>query len=487
MTLTARVSTFFLATLAGALAIYSLAFYSVTSRQIHLQFEHEMGGVLNSLVGAAEVEETEVKWQPLEHSIAFGSLDEFGEVQWIVVGNRSLIVETSRTADSAFRAEAMALAESKVSSGTIRDKVLESEPMLLMYQRLDAPRPYALGRELDEFDEVMVVVGRSTLKRDAILRRLTFIVILLPLAAWLIAAVLGRWVVRHALRPVSAMSQQARSIAGSDFQSRLTIDHSGDELAELGATFNRLLDRQQAAFAQQSRFAGDAAHELRSPITVLMGEIDVTLARPRTQDEYRSALAVLRKQSRTLKEIVESLLFLARSEDDAALPQLQRIDFHSWVEECRPTWSYSAPARHLKIINDAVPGTAVRCTAALLAQVVDNLVSNALKYSDPGSTVTIESESDNDSAMIHVTDEGHGISDADQEHLFDAFFRSGDARKKGIAGNGLGLAIAHRIASALGGTIRCESTLGTGSRFTLRLPLANIPQDVLPADTSNKS
>ncbi len=486
MTLTARVSTFFLATLAGALAIYSLVFYSVTSRQTHFQFDHEMSGVLNSLVAAAEVEETEVKWQPLEHSIAFGSLDEFGEVQWIVVGNRSLIVEASRTADSAFRAEAIALANTNIASGTIRDSVLESEPSMLMYQRLGAPRPDASGRELDEFDEVMVVVGRSTVKRDAILRRLTFMVILLPLAAWLIAAVLGRWVVRHALRPVSAMSRQARSIAGSDFQSRLKINHSGDELAELGATFNRLLDRQQAAFEQQRRFAGDAAHELRSPITVLMGEIDVTLRRPRTQTEYQSTLGVLRKQSKTLQEIVESLLFLARSEDDAALPELQNIDLNSWVEEHQRTWSHPPRADDLKIANHAAPETTVRCTTALLAQIVENLISNALKYSEPGTTVTVLSETRDESAFVHVTDAGHGISDDDQQHLFDAFFRSSDARKKGIAGNGLGLAIAKRIASALGGTLRCESTLGKGSRFTLQLPISRTSSGILPVDADDE-
>lgn len=486
MTLTARVSTFFLATLAGALAIYSLVFYSVTSRQIHFQFDHEMGGVLNSFVAAAEVEETEVKWQPLEHSIVFGSLDEFGEVQWIVVGDRSLIVEASRTADPAFRAEAIAIANTNVANGTIHDSVLESEPTMLMYQRLSAPRPDASDRELDEFDEVMVVVGRSTVKRDAILTRLTFLVTLLPLVAWLIAAVLGRWVVRHALRPVSAMSRQARSIAGSDFQSRLKIDHSGDELAELGATFNRLLDRQQSAFEQQRRFAGDAAHELRSPITVLLGEIDVTLRRPRTQAEYQSTLGVLRKQSRTLQEIVESLLFLARSEGDAALPQLQKIDLHSWLDEHQRTWSHSPRANDLKIVNHVAPGTAVLCTISLLAQIVENLVSNALKYSDPGTTVTVLSETLDESAMIHVTDEGDGISEADQEHLFDAFFRSSNARKKGIAGNGLGLAIANRIASALGGSLRCESTLGKGSRFTLRLPLSKISSDVLPDEADDE-
>lgn len=470
MTLTTRVSTFFLATLAAALAIYSLVFYSVTSRQIHFQFEHEMSGVLNSLVAAAEVEETEVKWQPLEHSITFGSLDEFGEVQWIVVGNQALTVETSRSIDPAFLTAAMDLATQPVAGGVIHDLMLAAEPTTIMYQRLQAPQPLAVDRELDEFDEVMVVVARSTVKRDAILWQLTFLVVLLPLAAWLVAALLGRWVVRQALRPVAAMSHQARSIAGSDFQTRLQVDNSGDELAELGETFNRLLDRQQAAIEQQRRFAGDAAHELRTPITVLMGEIDVTLRRSRSEAEYQTTLGVLRKHTKSLQEIVESLLFLARSEGDAALPQMQSIDVHSWLEDYQRNWSRLPRSTDLKIENHANLHSKVLGTSSLLSQIVENLVSNALKYSAPGTPVIVSSQSRNNSVLIQVTDEGHGISEADQQNLFDAFFRSSDARNRGVAGNGLGLAIASRIARTLGGSLTCESTVGRGSRFTLALP-----------------
>lgn len=470
MTLTTRVSTFFLATLAAALAIYSLVFYSVTSRQIHFQFEHEMSGVLNSLVAAAEVEETEVKWQPLEHSITFGSLDEFGEVQWIVVGNQDLTVETSRTIDPAFRAEAMDLATQPVAGGVVHDLMLAAEPTTIMYQRLRAPQPLPVDRELDEFDEVMVVVARSTVKRDAILWQLTFLVVLLPLAAWLVAALLGRWVVRQALRPVAAMSLQARSIAGSDFQTRLHVHHSGDELAELGDTFNRLLDRQQAAIEQQRRFAGDAAHELRTPITVLMGEIDVTLRRPRSEAEYQTTLGVLRKQTKSLQEIVESLLFLARSEGDAALPQMQKIDVHAWLEDHQRNWVRLPRSTDLKIENHASQNSKVRATSSLLSQIVENLVSNALKYSAPGTPVIVASQSRDDSILIQVTDRGHGISEADQQNLFDAFFRSSDARNRGVAGNGLGLAIASRIARTLGGSLTCESMVGKGSQFSLKLP-----------------
>lgn len=470
MTLATRVSIFFLATLAIALAIYSLAFYSVTQRHINVQFEQELRGVLHSLVAAAEVEETEVKWQPLEHSISFGTLDEFGEVQWIVIGDRELIVERSRNADEALLARGMELAAAEISHGQTLDQTLGAEPQMLMYQRLTAPQPIAAPKELDEFDRVLLVVSRSTGKRDAILWRLKLLVILLPLAAWLVAAVLGGWIVRHALSPVSAMSHQARAIAGTDFQSRLQFKRSGDELSELGSAFNRLLDRQQAAFEQQRRFAGDAAHELRSPITVLMGQIDVALRRDRSESEYKATLGVLRQQTQTLQEIVEALLFLARSDGDGALPALQQINVHRWIDAQSQVWMKWPRAADLQIENSVDRYCEINGTAALMGRVVDNLVSNALKYSLPGTLVTIRTAQQSDQLLVQVADQGPGIATEELPHLFDPFFRSADARRKGIAGTGLGLAIASRIARSLGGSLTCESTIGSGSCFTLALP-----------------
>ena len=279
MKLTHRVSIFFLATLAVILGVYSLVFYSVTRRHIENQFSSELRGVLSSLVAAAEVEETEVKWQPLEHAINFGTHDEFGEVQWVVVGDDGLIVERSRVADD----QLMSLVNRNADNDYFPEGRAITQTVngwTLMSQRVAAPNPLRLQHELDEFDQLTILVGRSTVPRDAIYVRLLLLVTVLPLLAWSIAALLGRWLVGKALRPVAVMAQQAQAISGTDFQTRLAHDNTGDELTELGAAFNRLLDRQQVAFDQQRRFAGDAAHELRTPLTILLGQIEVTLRRP---------------------------------------------------------------------------------------------------------------------------------------------------------------------------------------------------------------
>jgi signal transduction histidine kinase len=327
-----------------------------------------------------------------------------------------------------------------------------------------------LDRELDEFDALTVFVGRSTVPRDAILFRLTLLVTLLPLLAWTIAALLGRWIVRQALRPVSDMANQAQAITGTDFQSRLTHGDSGDELTELGSAFNRLLDRQQTAFEQQRRLAGDAAHELRTPITVLLGQIDVTLRRPRTEDEYQSNLELLRTQTQSLQEIVESLLFLSRNDADSASPPLRHLNLTEWINSQVATWSTNPRSADLQLDIRLDETMCVRATPALLGRVVDNLVSNAMKYGEAGMPVIVRATETVGQAVIPVIDSGPGIDAVDLPQLFEPFFRSREARRRGIAGTGLGLAIASRIATTLGGNVECESTPGTGSCFTLRLP-----------------
>lgn len=470
MSLTNRVCIFFLVALGMILAIYSLIFYSVTRGHIETQFTNGLHGVMHSLVAAIEVEETKVEWQPLEHSIEFEAHDELGAVQWAVMGDDGMIVEQSRFADSDFSSLVRSRADRNRSrtDGSVTTDTLGT--WQIMSQHVPAPRPERLDRESDEFDHLTVVVGRSSVLRNALLFRLTLLVTLLPLTAWLIAALSGRWVVRKALRPVAAMAVQAQAISGRDFQARLIHGTSGDELTDLGIAFNRLLDRQQTAFGQQRRFAGDAAHELRTPITVLLGQIEVTLRRPRSESEYQSNLHLLCRETQSLQEIVESLLFLARSEADSSSLPLRSLELKRWIEAQLITWSANPRSADLQLDIQLSVNTTVLATPALLGRVVDNLVFNAMKYGDGGSPVVVQAWTENGQSLIQVTDSGPGISAEDIPQLFDPFFRSNEARRRGIDGTGLGLAIAKRIATTLGGSLECQSELGRGSRFTLRLP-----------------
>src|SRR5437868_10416144 len=129
------------------------------------------------------------------------------------------------------------------------------------------------------------------------------------------------------------MAAAARTMATVDLSQRLKHTANGDELDDLGHSFNGLLDRLQESFERQRRFTGDASHQLRTPLTAILGQLEVALRRPRTADEYRQALATVHDRAGHLRRIVESLLFLARADADARLPERERVDLADWLPE----------------------------------------------------------------------------------------------------------------------------------------------------------
>ena len=168
---------------------------------------------------------------------------------------------------------------------------------------------------------------------------------------------------------------------------------------------------------------------------------------------------------------MESLLFLARNEFETDPPPMRCLALKDWLENQSQNWAPPARASDLKMDICLSDDAFVRATSALLGRVLDNLVSNAMKYSEPGSSVVVRASVKEGEAIIEVVDFGTGIAAEEIPKLFDPFFRSGEARRRGIAGTGLGLAIAHRIAITLGGHLECESTWRVGSCFRLRVPI----------------
>ncbi len=469
MKLVNRVSVFFLVALAVVLAVTSGVFYAFVRAHLVQQFEQELRSAFNALVAAVEVEPQDVSWQPLEHTIAQGSVQEPDGVLWAVIGDSSRVVEKSPNATPEFMAQAQAMA-TRDSAKADNGQTVAHEALQMLHQRLIASAPDSSNRDLDEFDTIDVVVARSTAPLNSNLRGLLLLVGALPLAIWILAAAVGHGFCRRALQPVWDMSEQVRSMTGADFHSRLSVTESGDELEDLAVAFNTLLDSQDRAFEQQRRFAGDAAHELRTPLTVLLGQIDVSLRRMRSPQEYADTLHLLRDETAQLQAIVESLLFLARSEDDAILPDAETFSLATWLPEYLSRWKEHPRHRDIGLTIGPTGVSQIKASKVLLARLLDNLIENALKYSTPGSRVDVLATHGNDGAQVEVQDQGRGIAPGDQAKIFNAFFRSRAARDDGIAGIGLGLAIAARIAAALGGRLGCTSQAGQGSRFTLWLP-----------------
>lgn len=467
MTLLNRVSAFFLAALAIALVGYSATIYFLASNYLYNRFDDGLHNALRILTAAVEVEPDDAKWQPGEFTVEFDAAT-LRDVRWIVSNEQGQMVDHSprvARSDASFAPVLTYAADDHLAS----DVPTGIGEWRVLQKQLNAPQPKLPElREPHEYAGVRITVARSQSELEATLRRLTLAVVILPTVVWLIAAAAGRSYFRRALEPVRAMADRARSMKQADFNLRLPIGPSRDELADLGSAFNSLLDELAHSYQRQHRFTGDAAHQLRTPLTVLQGQIDVALRRPRSGDEHAQTLSILADEVAEFRQIVDSLLFLARAEEDAVAPERQVVDLAVWLPEYVRRWDGNP--RRGDLTAETSGDLRVTVSPPLLAQLADNLVNNAFKYSQPGSTVSISAERCGDRVCLSVRDQGIGISPDDRAEIFEPFFRSADARRAGVAGTGLGLAVAARIATALGGTLACDSTPHQGSTFRLYLP-----------------
>jgi heavy metal sensor kinase len=305
---------------------------------------------------------------------------------------------------------------------------------------------------------------------EAALRNLALALAALSTGTWLLAAGLGRRLCRRALAPLTRMSASARQMTAADLGQRLPDPGTGDELEDLGRAFNDLLARVHEAFERQRRFTGDASHQLRTPLAALLGQVEVALRRDRPAEEYRRVLGLVERRATHLRQVVESLLFLARAESESEPPGREPVDLAAWVPEQLGRWSAHARAADLRAAGDLERPALVEVHPPLLGQALDNLLDNALKYSAPGTPVTVRLGRDDGAVTLAVEDRGCGIAPEDRPHLFEPFYRSPQARRQGLGGVGLGLAVAQRIVRALGGTITVDSEPDAGSRFVMRFP-----------------
>jgi heavy metal sensor kinase len=302
------------------------------------------------------------------------------------------------------------------------------------------------------------------------LRALAGVLSGLSLGLWLLAVVLGRRLCRRALLPLATMAEATRGMSAESLDQRLPYPRTQDELNDLGQAFNELLARLQESFERQRRFTGDASHQLRTPLAALLGQVEVALRRERSTPEYLEILHRVHEQALGLRRIVEMLLFLARADAESRAPQLEVLNLSAWLEQCRSRWCAHRRANDLRMECPAGEKLFVQAQAALLDQLVENLLENACKYSPSGAAITLRLARAGDDVLLTVEDTGWGMDPNDLPHIFEPFYRSAAARRRGIGGVGLGLAVALRIAVALGGSFDVESTVNVGSRFTLRLP-----------------
>jgi signal transduction histidine kinase len=496
MSLTGRFSTLFLAALGLALAIFSTALYVSARVYLDRRVRERLDAALAILAAAAEIHPDGVEWEPQERALTLGEESGPDHLRWLVLDDRGRRVDHSRNLDeSGIPAEGLALPDERgrgrlvdrrggawrVSRRVLRPDVIAASGSRAAGQGGTSMDPDHPG----PFPPYLVLIACAPLgPTEATLATLGWLLAALSAGIWLAAGVLCRGLSRRALRPLTRMVASARGLDAADPGWCLAEAGTGDELDDLGRAFNDLLARLHVAYERQRRFTGDASHQLRTPLTILIGQLQVALRHERSGEEYRRALTSALGRAEQLARIVEALLFLSRAEAEAGLPGVEPIELHRWAAEHlegRPSAEGGVAIVHQA---DGPDPLWIRAHPALLGQLLDNLLDNATRHGQGSSPIVVETLRDDEGAILAVEDRGPGIAPEDLPHVFEPFYRSAQARRRGVAGVGLGLAVVRRIATACGGSVAVHSEPGAGARFEVRFPLMPAPAE--PADEGDE-
>ncbi|MEZ5283863.1 MAG: ATP-binding protein [Vicinamibacterales bacterium] len=278
----------------------------------------------------------------------------------------------------------------------------------------------------------------------------------------------GGWLVgRQALKPLADMAHQARRVDAHHPRERLVVPHAGDEVEQVAAAFNGLLDRLAASLDQQRQLMADASHELRTPVSVIRTAAQVTLTQAeRSSAESRESLVIVGEQADRLARVVDAMFLLSRAEAHGVQLRPEFLNLDEVVSESVRALRVIAQARAVTVTQEGDQEVGLVGDDALLRRLVGNVLDTAIRHAEAGGHVVADVEASAAEAVIRITNDGPEIPVADRQRIFERFVRVGPSE-----GAGLGLPIARWIAHAHGGTLVLESTDTRHTTFTVTLPL----------------
>ncbi len=334
----------------------------------------------------------------------------------------------------------------------------DGEPLRVLMQDVQA-----FGKSFEVF--VAESLGGSIRMVEAFGRFL----ILATVISILIVCLTGLWIAKRSLAPLADFSGRIRTITHQTLGRRLGASTETQELTVLADSFNAMLDRLQKAFATERRLIADASHELKTPVSVIRAQCDVTLQRKREESEYIETIRTIRSVTDTMNAVVRDLLSLARL-DSAILspPDITDIPLKDCIGHALLLLEPLAAERRIRITTGIEDAITVRGDRDRLTEAFLNILENAIKYSGEHGLVEVSAVRGDGKATVLVRDSGKGIKKDDLERICDRFFR-GDAARN-TEGTGLGLSIAKAIVEVHGGGIRIESEEGRGTTCTVVLP-----------------
>ncbi len=382
-------------------------------------------------------------------------------------GGRSLLRSQFMTADLPL--DHGALREASAGEIVWREQRFEGRDVRSVY--------YPLGRFGPPHDRHVLQVSAPLGPRDAMMTRLGAFFAALAGVVLVGSAAGGWWLAGRVVRPVHEVIDQAEEIGARSLDRRIRSYSDTREYHRLVEVLNTMLGRIQRAFDSQTQFAAEASHELRSPLTVLRGEIELALRKDRTAEEYRSVLESNHEEILRLSRITEDLLTLARSDAGALQGRPETVDPRALMDRILARFQHGAAERGVAVRVQTLVDGSVELDSGLAGQVIWNLIDNAVKFTPAGGSVEVRLECEDQSLKLTVSDTGPGLGD-DPGRVFDRFYRADPARTPGepMSGAGLGLAISRVIVEGMGGSLTAENRSEGGARFVAVIPTGKTRQ-----------
>ena len=251
---------------------------------------------------------------------------------------------------------------------------------------------------------------------------------------------------------------------GDDLTARIGLHRGRDEIHRLAATFDSMFDRLELSFNAEKRFASDASHELRTPVSIILAECEYARANAQTVEDYQESLDVVERQGRRMSGLINQLLNITRMDQGTQAISREEADFSELVDVVTDE-AVRASGKDFTVEKHIEPGVTANIDVGLMSRLVQNLVENACKYTPDGGKITVSLHAAGGRATLTVSDTGIGIAKRDLGHIWERFWQADSSR--GVdRGSGLGLAMVKQIADAHGGKLSVESEPGQGSSFS---------------------
>ncbi|MCU7525675.1 MAG: HAMP domain-containing histidine kinase [Ignavibacteria bacterium] len=276
-----------------------------------------------------------------------------------------------------------------------------------------------------------------------------------------------KFIAGKSMAPIDTVISTAEKITKENIDKRIELPVHKDELYTLTYTINDLLDRLQDAVLREKQFTSDASHELRTPLAVLKGTLEVLVRKPRSTEQYETKIKYCIDEVNRMSNLVDQLLMLARYESGKTEPKMQKIDIAGIIEHTILRMQHGINAKRISLSFDSEAPVYASADEAMLEIILDNIISNSVKYSGMDTSINITLKTDNGKAVCTIQDCGIGMEEEEIEKIFDRFYRIDESRSSRISGSGLGLAIVKKLADLQKLRLRVESKPGNGTTFSI--------------------